>query len=239
MPAVGAGGAEETCCADETCSAKIGCAAMVIKTATAKIIFRMTGNYNVPLDALLDFSEARWLAVGKLSEIRLPKFSYSNITIRDTDVTMEPFDGAAKSVPLIVENYRDFKPPRQLRGLIEDLLNAIPPKYLRGLGSILLTNQNALSRDQRRQKVSGRKGKSSLAEARGAYYGATDSSPAYVLLLVDNTLSSWPSWALRVPYFCYTVLSEVLYPKSGITFTQFTNLSTMARKTSPNIGNES
>lgn len=128
---------------------------------------------------------------------------------------MEPSDGAANSMPSIIENYRDFEPPRQLRTLIEELLNAVPPKYLIGLKTILLTNQSALRRDQRRQKVPGRKGKSSLAEARGAYYRATNSSPAYVLLLVDNTLSSWPSWALRVPYFRYTVLSEVLYHEVG------------------------
>jgi hypothetical protein len=128
---------------------------------------------------------------------------------------MELIDGAANSLPQIVENYRDFKPPRQLRALIEDLVSAVPPGYLAGLKTILLTNQSALTRDQRRQKVSGRKGKYSLAKAAGAYYKATNSSPAYVLLLIDNILSSSPSWALQVPYFRYTVLSETLYHEIG------------------------
>ena len=128
---------------------------------------------------------------------------------------MEPHDGAVKTVPQIIESYSHFEPPSQLRALIEELLNAVPPNYLVGLNTILLTNQGAMSRDQRRKKVPGRKGKSSLVEARGAYYRATNSSPAYVLLLVDNTLVSWPAWVLRVPYFRYEVLSEVLYHEIG------------------------
>jgi hypothetical protein len=142
-------------------------------------------------------------------------FAWSNSTIRDTDVIMDPSEGAANSLPQIIENYRDFEPPRQVRPLIEDLLNAVPSQYLLGLKTILLTNQKALSRDQRRQKVSGRKGKYNLAEARGAYYQATRSSPAYVLLLVDNILSAWPSWMLRVPYLRHMMLSEVLYHEIG------------------------
>lgn len=143
------------------------------------------------------------------------ELSYTNATIRDTDLIMEPLDGAVKTVPQVIENYSHFEPPRQLRALIEELLNAVPPKYLVGLKTILLTNQTAMTRDQRRQKVSGRKDKDGLAEARGAYYRATNSSPAYVLLLVDNTLISWPPWVLRVPYFRYAVLSEVLYHEIG------------------------
>jgi hypothetical protein len=143
------------------------------------------------------------------------ELSYMNTKIRDTDLVMESLDGAVKTVPEVIENYSHFEPPRQLRALIEELLNAVPPNYLVGLKSILLTNQSAMTRDQRRQKVSGRKGKYGLAEARGAYYRATNSSPAYVLLLVDNTLVSWPPWVLRVPYFRYAVLSEVLYHEIG------------------------
>jgi len=128
---------------------------------------------------------------------------------------MELSDSAFTPTPQVIENYRDFKPPVQLRVQVEQLLHAVPPKYLVGLKTVLLTNRSALTRDQRRQKVSGRKGKYALAEARGAYYRATKSSPAYVLLLVDNILSAWSSWLLRVPYFRYSVLSETLYHEIG------------------------
>jgi len=128
---------------------------------------------------------------------------------------MESSDGAARTLPQIVENYRDYEPPRQLRGLIEDLLADVPAKYLVGLKTILLTNRKALSRDQRRQRVPVRKGVFPLAQALGAYYKATRSRPAYVLILVDNTLSSWPTWVLRAPLFRYWALSNVLYHEIG------------------------
>jgi hypothetical protein len=128
---------------------------------------------------------------------------------------MEPSDSAFTPTPQVIENYRDFKPPVQLRVQIEQLLHAVPPKYLVGLKTVLLTNRSALTREQRRQKVSGRKGKYALAEARGAYYRSTKTSPAYVLLLVDNILSPWPSWWLGVPYLRYSVLSETLYHEIG------------------------
>jgi hypothetical protein len=128
---------------------------------------------------------------------------------------MCPSDVARNPLPQIIENYRDFAPPRQVRPLIEDLLKAVPSKYLVGLKTILLTNQKALSRDERRQKVWGRKGKQNIAEARGAYYQATRSNSAYVLLLIDNILDSAPPWILRVPHFRYVPLSEVLYHEIG------------------------
>jgi len=49
--------------------------------------------------------------------------SYTNATIRDTDLIMEPLDGAVKTVPQVIENYSHFEPPRQLLALIEELLN--------------------------------------------------------------------------------------------------------------------
>jgi hypothetical protein len=128
---------------------------------------------------------------------------------------MELSDRAFTPTPQVIENYRDFEPPLHLRAQVEQLLHAVPPKYLAGLKTVLLTNRGALTRDQRRQKVFGRKGKYALAEARGAYFRATNSSSAYVLLLVDNILSAWSPWLLRVPYFRYSVLSETLYHEIG------------------------
>jgi hypothetical protein len=128
---------------------------------------------------------------------------------------MSVLDGAGSYRAQIVENYQEFEPPPRLRGWVEELLNDVPAKYLVGLSTVILTNQNALTRDQRRQKIWGRKRKYRLAEVRGAYYGATKFRPAYVLLLVDNILRSVPSWVLRMPLLCYTEISEVLYHEVG------------------------
>jgi hypothetical protein len=107
---------------------------------------------------------------------------------------MEPSDVVVKFKPEIVENYKDFEPPERFRTLVDQLLLAVPPHYLAGLKTIVLTNQSALTRDQRRQKIWGRRRMYRLAEVRGAYYEATRSRPASVLLLVDNVVKGLPPW---------------------------------------------
>jgi hypothetical protein len=118
-------------------------------------------------------------------------------------------------MPEIVDGYRDYQPPPEFRKLVENLLKSVPSNYLVGLNTIVLTNQSALTRDQRRQKIWGRNRKYPLAEARGAYYEATRSRPASVWLLVDNILKSEPPWVLRAPLLRYNALSNVLYHEVG------------------------
>jgi len=117
--------------------------------------------------------------------------------------------------PDVVENYRDFEPPTNFRKLLEDLLDAVPAKYLVGLKTIVLANQSALTRNQRRQKIWSRSRKVRLAEARGSYYRATKSSSATVWLYVDNILRSEESWLRRIPVLRYHALATVLYHEIG------------------------
>lgn len=117
--------------------------------------------------------------------------------------------------PNVVEIYLDFEPPTDVRSLVETLLDAVPQKYLIGLKTILLTNQEALTRDQRRQKIWSRNRKYPLAKARGAYYKATKDRPATVWLFVDNLLREWPRSLWKIPLLCYIEVSQVLYHEIG------------------------
>jgi hypothetical protein len=117
--------------------------------------------------------------------------------------------------PEIVEDYRDFEPPDNFRVLLEDLLDGVPAKYLVGLKTIVLANQSALTRNQRRQKIWSRNRKIRLAEARGCYYRATRSSPATVWLYVDNILRSEKPWFRRLPILRYYEPGTVLYHEIG------------------------
>jgi hypothetical protein len=128
---------------------------------------------------------------------------------------MNSHEDAGPARPEIIENYRNFDPPAKLRKLVEELLDCVPATYLRGLKKVVLTNQSALTRDQRRQKIWGRGRKYRLAEARGAYYQATSSSPATVWLYVDNILKSSPAWTLRIPLVRYVEFGEVLFHEIG------------------------
>lgn len=117
--------------------------------------------------------------------------------------------------PEIIENYRDFEPPPPVKEIISILLDCVSPNYLRGLKAIILANQTALTRNKRRQKIWSRNRKIRLAEARGAYYRATRSSPAVVWLYVDNILKGTPAWTLKVPIARYAEFGEVLYHEIG------------------------
>ena len=125
-------------------------------------------------------------------------------------------DEDAKDVrPEVVENYRDFEPPPPIRKIINDLVDCVPPNHLKGLKAIILTNKAALTRDQKRQKIWGRRRKYRLAEARGAYYRATNSRSATIWRYVDNILKGSPAWTLRVPIVRYVDFGEVLHHEIG------------------------
>jgi hypothetical protein len=128
---------------------------------------------------------------------------------------MENGEKARDVRPEIVESYRDFTPPAQIRKMVDNLLSYVPPKYLVGLKKIVLTNRSALPRDKRRQKVWGRGRKYRLAESLGSYSRAWKSSPATVWLYVDNIVSADPAWVLRTPLLRYTRLADVLYHEIG------------------------
>src|SRR5215510_3360141 len=117
--------------------------------------------------------------------------------------------------PEILENYKDFEAPPNFRKLLDDLLESVPAKYLVGLKTIVLANQSALTRDQRRQKIWSRNRKVHLKEVRSCHYRATKSSPATVWLYVDNILRSEVPWFRRMPILRYDALGSVLYHEIG------------------------
>jgi hypothetical protein len=128
---------------------------------------------------------------------------------------MKTTDADANSTPEIVEQYRDYSPPVRVKKWVENLLESVPAKYTVGLKTVVLTNQGALSRNQRRQKLCQRGRKHRLAHARGAYYRATTYRPATVWLYVDDSFQSQPRWTLRVPILRYLSLAPVLYHEIG------------------------
>src|SRR5580765_8671393 len=101
----------------------------------------------------------------------VPTFPVSAFTRQCHDmipsVRMEAARDRQSMRPEIVENYKDFEAPANFRKLLDDLLEAVPAKYLVGLKTIVLANQSALTRDQRRQKIWSRNRKVRLKEARG------------------------------------------------------------------------
>src|SRR5258708_1471683 len=117
--------------------------------------------------------------------------------------------------PEIIENYKNFEPPAKFRISLEELLDAAPEKYLVGLDAIVLTNQTALTRDERRRKTWSRNRKIRLADARGWYQRGTRISPANICLYVDNIMRSEQPGVRRIPILRYEALGTVLFHEIG------------------------
>jgi hypothetical protein len=116
--------------------------------------------------------------------------------------------------PEIVENYRDFQPPRRIRKSLDTLLDAVPPKYLVGLQTILLTNQAAITKQGRRKRMWSRNHQVRPAQCSGTYHG-TKSSPATITLYIDNILQFEGPWMRLLPLTRYAALGTVLYHELG------------------------
>jgi hypothetical protein len=117
--------------------------------------------------------------------------------------------------PEIVENYKELWGTRKFQEATRRPSGSCACQYLVGLNAIVLANQSALTRDQRRQKIWSRNRKVRLKEVRGCYYRTTKSSPATVWLYVDNILRSEVPWFRRMPFLRYDALATVLYHEIG------------------------
>ena len=120
-----------------------------------------------------------------------------------------------RSGPQIVEAYKNYAPPFDVSKTIQILLQYVSEKYLVGLRTIVLTNQKALSHDQRRRKLWSRGRKLSMDGVRGTYHQASKGAPAWITIFVDTTIASIPPGLLRIPLMRNTIFAEVLYHEIG------------------------
>lgn len=115
----------------------------------------------------------------------------------------------------IYENYGAYQPSVDAKKIVSELLTTVPQKYLRGLGSVVLSSQGGLSRDQRRRKSWSRGRKISRKQMFGYYQPAWREQQAYIELYVDKICSQLPSPYNRFSVFRDLVLGEVLFHEVG------------------------
>jgi len=128
---------------------------------------------------------------------------------------MPTIASAPRVRPDVVEQYKAFEPPIAFRGMLEELLDSVPANYLVGLKTIVLTNQKALGRDQKRQKTWSRNHMIRLADALDWSNRATRTTSASVFLLVDNIRRSEQSGMQGIPILRYEALGTVLFHEIG------------------------
>ncbi len=103
----------------------------------------------------------------------------------------------ASNIP-IHEQYVGYEPPFNIKRAIERMVATVPDKYLTGLGSIVLTNEDALTGKRARRMTWSRGKKVSAAKARGLYHPEWGSNPAWIELHVDSIFQKYPRYFLRL-----------------------------------------
>ena len=115
----------------------------------------------------------------------------------------------------IVEAYRDYQPPFDVKKLVYRLLKTAPGKYLQGLDCIVLTNQGNLSRRDRVGKVWRRGRKASKSDIAGRYYPGSASRSPYIELRIDKISSALPGILRHIPVLRAVVVGHVLFHEVG------------------------
>jgi hypothetical protein len=99
---------------------------------------------------------------------------------------------------LIIEAYKDYRPPTWVRGAIEKLLWTVPPKYLVGLESVVLTNSGGQSRRERRRRFSSRGRRIPSNRVRSFYSAASRLKRPHIEIFVNRVLK-YPRWFALFP----------------------------------------
>ena len=118
-----------------------------------------------------------------------------------------------RSVPELVEAYKNYAPPFDVVKTVRLLLRYVPAKYLVGLKTVVLTNQQAMSHDKRRQKLRSRGRKVAMQRVLGTYHQAWKGNHAWIELFVDK-IGDLPEFKW-LPLLRTQAFAKVLYHEIG------------------------
>lgn len=132
----------------------------------------------------------------------------------------EPIILPEKDEIRISEAYRDYIPPINASAVVQKLLSSVPSEYfeyLQDLSCVVLTNESALSRRDRKGKTWSRKRKVDKSRILGRYHGSAhiNNSSAWIELRVDKIvdgLKGAPRW---LPIAREVVFGHVLFHELG------------------------
>lgn len=119
------------------------------------------------------------------------------------------------SAPQIVEAYKNYAPSFDAPKTIRLLLRHVPEKYLVGLKTIVLTNRESLSHDQRRRRPWSRGRKYSMNRVLGDYHQAWKGESAWIRIFVDQTVAGNPLEIRWLPFLRTHAIAKVLYHEIG------------------------
>jgi hypothetical protein len=117
----------------------------------------------------------------------------------------------------INEAYRDYTPPVDASALVHELLSSVPGKYLRGISCIVLTNESALSRRDRKGTIRSRRRKVDKSRILGCYHGTNhrSNSSAWIELRVEKIIEGLKGAPRWLPIAREVVFGDVLFHEVG------------------------
>lgn len=129
----------------------------------------------------------------------------------------EPMTSPEAGEIAINEAYRNYTPPVNASAVVHRLLSSVPSRYLQGLSCVVLTNESALSRRDRKGKAWSRKRKFDKSRILGRYHGASrrgNSSP-WIELRVDKIIEGLKGAPRWLPVAREIVFGHVLFHELG------------------------
>jgi hypothetical protein len=112
----------------------------------------------------------------------------------------------------IIDDYRNFEPPKWFRPTVVRLLASLAPEHVGSLRAVVLTNATAIGKGKTR-RVGGRKYRRDACL--GFYHGSHRGQQPWIQLVVDNITRSAPPSMLRLQVFRDLVVSKTLFHEIG------------------------
>ena len=108
----------------------------------------------------------------------------------------------------VVTSFKTFTPPGWLLPTVACLLSTVPPGHAQSLSHVLLTDSDSVGRGKS-ARVRDRKW--NRRDCCGFYHRATPSSPAHIVVVVDNVLRGIPHALRGVPFVREHALGQTIY----------------------------
>jgi len=117
----------------------------------------------------------------------------------------------------IQELFGQYSPKIPITKIIRRLIASIPDKYLEGLEKVVLTDSISIKEELPGEHTKFQDRDIPLWECHALYYPLHEGRPAWILLIVDNILDSWPIrlFKLRVPPIRDLFLCTPFYHEVG------------------------
>jgi hypothetical protein len=115
----------------------------------------------------------------------------------------------------VIDDLGDYEARLDFAKEVARVLKSLPDHAVAGLGSVVLRVTSSLTSTENKTVVRSGGRRATPANANGTYsHGSSTRQPA-IQLFVDNIVSEWPAWVVRVPILRYEIVNRVLCHELG------------------------